>query len=490
MKKKLISIIIVTLLFTLISGCGIGKNSKNSEEASVNDIVGVWYEVDVLDSRTLTVNEDATFSLEYRGGGTMYGTVEVTYEEHPDGTKSAWYSFKDVDGAELVAFAKSDDEIQKELFSGQDGELHFYRSEYIDEYYGTESESEPILGMINPWRDCTEEEAGTYVPNGFSAPEGSTNIRWSVCEPVEGSTNPEIMVQLDFDYEGLSYTAREQAVPGTEITDISGLYYEWTSESDGILANWAGGKMPCKFYRYVGEEGYVDLVLWFDIETGYAYSLSTQSDDLDGFDIQAIAEMIYDPDKQFGANMPDDTDELDEYSIEFIKNITEETVESIDITGCDTFTQIVDKALTKGMGYANETICDNDVLLVSSATYDDLEGANAAIDSIVYVYKDGVPYEIGKVTSGGTAYPITVKDGYLYTGSNHWICKYAIANNKLMIMEHIAIVYDAEGNGTYYYDSEDGGDYSNFDNKEAEKIYDKLTDEMMNGTVVNYSTKA
>ncbi len=59
-----------------------------------------------------------------------------------------------------------------------------------------------------------------------------------------------------------------------------------------------------------------------------------------------------------------------------------------------------------------------------------------------------------------------------------------------MIMEHIAIVYDAEGNGTYYYDSEDGGDYSNFDNKEAEKIYDKLTDEMMNGTVVKYSTKA
>ena len=308
MKKKLISIIIVTLLFTLISGCGIGKNSKNSEEASVNDIVGVWYEVDVLDSRTLTVNEDATFSLEYRGGGTMYGTVEVTYEEHPDGTKSAWYSFKDVDGTELVAFAKSDDEIQKELFSGQDGELHFYRSEYIDEYNGPGETSEPMVGMINPWRDCTEEEAGQYAPNGFSAPEGSTNIRWSICEPVEGSSNPEIMVQLDFDYEGLSYTAREQAVPDTDSADISGLYYEWTNESDGILANWAGGNMPCKFYRYIGEDGYVDLVLWYDTETGYAYSLSTQSDDLDGFDIQPIAELIYDPAKQIGANANADSE--------------------------------------------------------------------------------------------------------------------------------------------------------------------------------------
>ncbi len=179
---------------------------------------------------------------------------------------------------------------------------------------------------------------------------------------------------------------------------------------------------------------------------------------------------------------------LDEYSIDSIKNITEEAVKDIDITGCDTFTQIVDKALTKGMGYVNEVICGNDVLLVSSGTFDNLEGANAAIDSIVYIYKDGVPYEIGKVASGGTAYPIMLKDGYLYTGSNHWICKYAIADDKLMIMEHVAIVYDTEGNATYYYDSEDGGDYSNFDNAEAEKIYDELLDEMMKGTIANFST--
>lgn len=194
--------------------------------------------------------------------------------------------------------------------------------------------------------------------------------------------------------------------------------------------------------------------------------------------------------EQESAQTPNDSDsiQLEEYSLDSVKNTTEENVESIDITGCDTFTQIVDKVLTSGMGYANETICGNDVLLVSSGTYDNLEGSNAAIDSIVYIYKDGVPYEIGKVASGGTAYPVTVKDGYLYTGSNHWICKYAIADDKLMIMEHVAIVYDSEGNGTYYYDSEDGGDYSDFDNTEAEKIYDELVDEMMNGTVVNYST--
>ena len=205
---------------------------------------------------------------------------------------------------------------------------------------------------------------------------------------------------------------------------------------------------------------------------------------------EASVSEITDKAEQEDAQMINDSDAAapDEYSIDFIKDNTEETIQSPDITGCDTFTQIVDKALTKGMGYVNEVICGNDVLLVSSGTFDNLEGANAAIDSVVYIYKDGVPYEIGKVASGGTAYPITLKDGYLYTGSNHWICKYAIADDKLMIMEHVAIVYDTEGNATYYYDSEDGGDYSNFDNAEAEKIYDELLDEMMKGTIANFST--
>ncbi len=339
----------------------------------------------------------------------------------------------------------------------------------------------------NPWRDCTEEEAYQYGPNGFSAPEGATNIRWSMCEAKKDTDLPGTMIQLDFDYDGLHYTAREQAVPGEEITDISGMYYEWTAETDGILSNWAGGNMPCKFLRHIGDDGYVDVALWFDIETGYAYSLSTQADDLDGFDIQAMVEMIYDPAKQIGANAPD-LSELDEYSIEFIKETAEREIPAPNIEGCETFTQIVDKALTDGMGYANEQICGTDVLLVSTGTYDNLDGNQAAIDSVVYEYKDGVPYELGRVTSAGTAYPLTIKDGYLYTGSNHWICKYAIADDKLMIMEHIAIVYDADGNGSYYYDSEDGGDYRSMDPAECERIYNELIDEMMTGTIINFDT--
>ena len=169
----------------------------------------------------------------------------------------------------------------------------------------TPEESGQQTTIANPWRDCTEQEAYKYGPNGFSAPKGSTNVRWSICKVEDDTTLPGTMVQLTFDYDGLSFTAREQPVAGEEIVDISGLYYEWDDTDEQILSNWGGGHMPCKFYRHVGEDEYVDLALWFDSETGYAYSLSTSSSDLDGFDIQSVVEAIYDPAKQIGANAPD-----------------------------------------------------------------------------------------------------------------------------------------------------------------------------------------
>ena len=169
----------------------------------------------------------------------------------------------------------------------------------------TAASSETAAEIANPWRACTEEEAYEYTPNGFSAPEQASNESWSICEAADDKVLPGTMVQLTFEYEGLAYTARQQPVPGEEITDISGLYYNWTEEEEGVLGRWGGGKMPCKICRYAGADVNIELCLWFDIETGYAYSLSTQAQDLAGFDIQAVAEAMYDPSKQIGANAPD-----------------------------------------------------------------------------------------------------------------------------------------------------------------------------------------
>ncbi len=152
--------------------------------------------------------------------------------------------------------------------------------------------------------------------------------------------------------------------------------------------------------------------------------------------------------------------DLDENSIDFIKQVSNECAPEIDFSDCDTFTDMLNKKkITAGMGYANITVGDVDVFAVTSGTYDNMDGNMAGIDATLFTYDDGNIVELGKICSGGTAYPIATKDGYIYTASNHWVCKYVIGDdNSLQIMEKASVVYDTDGNGTYFYESEDGGD--------------------------------
>ncbi len=57
-----------------------------------------------------------------------------------------------------------------------------------------------------------------------------------------------------------------------------------------------GGKISWKRER--NDSGYLDLITWYDIEIGIAYSLTTAAADLDGFDIQAVAEQMYSADNE------------------------------------------------------------------------------------------------------------------------------------------------------------------------------------------------
>nr|MCR5032211.1 hypothetical protein [Lachnospiraceae bacterium] len=139
----------------------------------------------------------------------------------------------------------------------------------------TATEETASVGLANPWREITEEEAMQYAPNMFSVPEGAQNAVWSVMEAEE-----EPLVQVMFDLDGNTFTAREQ-VTGDEYKDISGVYYEWDAEDTGTLAGWGTGLMEGKFYRHIGDEGYTDLATWFDVEIGISYSLTVTAADLD-----------------------------------------------------------------------------------------------------------------------------------------------------------------------------------------------------------------
>ncbi|MBP5604993.1 MAG: hypothetical protein J6X60_05560 [Ruminiclostridium sp.] len=78
-----------------------------SPEAYITDITGVWNEADAIDSRTLTVNEDGTFKLEYKNGGSLSGTVKIEYMEFPDGSRTPWFNFYEEDGTMWEGFSRS-----------------------------------------------------------------------------------------------------------------------------------------------------------------------------------------------------------------------------------------------------------------------------------------------------------------------------------------------------------------------------------------------
>lgn len=97
-------------------------------EADISDIVGVWNEADVLDSRTLTVNDDGSFRLDYRGGGAMIGDVKIEYSENPDGSPNVWFCFYDNGGDFWEGFRKPDEYPIIDIYAGNGGEPHFVRA--------------------------------------------------------------------------------------------------------------------------------------------------------------------------------------------------------------------------------------------------------------------------------------------------------------------------------------------------------------------------
>lgn len=155
-----------------------------------------------------------------------------------------------------------------------------------------DSEAIASTELANPWRDVSEEEAVSLCSRSFHVPEGAENVRWSVMDSAADSSGvPGPMVQVEFDLYGNHFTAREQVTGDTE-TDLSGMYYDWTVKEDGTMNSWFEG-MTCHVSRYIGDNEYADLCTWYDVEVGISYSLSVVAQDLDGFDIQAVAESMH-----------------------------------------------------------------------------------------------------------------------------------------------------------------------------------------------------
>ena len=203
---------------------------------------------------------------------------------------------------------------------------------------GEGAENPGEVGMINPWRDSTEEEANGMVPRLFKAPEGAEVLSWRVLDdPREANGETEPLVEMEFSLDDRIFTARAQ-ITGDDYLDLSGLYYTWTVEDDDVtLANWGGGNIKGKVYRNINDSGMIDLITWYDVEIGISYSLSVAAADLDGFDIQAVAEQMYSWDNEAGMGLlrdnPDQAGaELVTALTAYLKEVYGEDVDGIEIT--------------------------------------------------------------------------------------------------------------------------------------------------------------
>ncbi len=146
------------------------------------------------------------------------------------------------------------------------------------------SEESSAVGMANPWREATFEEAAAAFGSGlFRAPENAENVRWSEMVPAAG----EPLWQMAFELDGLEYCAR--AMHGAGSDDISGMYYEWGTPDQVTLAGW---EMPGEIRSAKDGDQTAHLCAWHDPQRGTGYSLSAVAPGAAAVDLKGMAEAM------------------------------------------------------------------------------------------------------------------------------------------------------------------------------------------------------
>lgn len=129
----------------------------------------------------------------------------------------------------------------------------------------------------------------------------------------------------------------------------------------------------------------------------------------------------------------------------------EDEHKSMDVSDCKTFDQVISK-LSKDMGYANVNLGNKDTLLVASKIISTGgKETMEAVDSDIYIKNGDKILYCGYVTSGGSANPLAVSEGYLYAVSHHSTKKYTVTDDGVLaIDEEVTEKFDKAGNVSYH----------------------------------------
>ena len=135
--------------------------------------------------------------------------------------------------------------------------------------------------IANPWEEMTAEQLLDASGLSFGVPEVAENVIYRYL-------HGEGMAEMQFSWNGGEFCAR--ILPAAELTDISGMYYEWQDERPISLENCVG------FFSAAQDgECMVERCLWYDAAPGLTYSLTVIAADVNGLDLAAMAEQIYVP---------------------------------------------------------------------------------------------------------------------------------------------------------------------------------------------------
>lgn len=317
----------------------------------------------------------------------------------------------------------------------------------------SENDASDSTQVANPWRESSEEEIGQIMGAGFYLVDGAENTRFSINEEQK-------IAQMDFELDGLKYTARFKAA--NQLEDISGCNYEWTSEEDCELRGYAAQEK-----RYLGSDENVDVIIWFIDEAKYVFSLSTSAPDLDGFDITAVAESLV-----------WDTGLLEDYA----ENFLEEQSGKFDFKSYDEAISCLEKG--QGYAYADVDGYDGKILLVSDQLYDNGSGKMVSINVVALREKDGVVDMAGYADGTDKDYPLSYGDGELWSCGKDECSVYFMNNNNSLIYK-AEISADADYYGFYREKPSDDGEELSGD--KGKEVFEKLQKEGANKKPVEFT---
>lgn len=120
-----------------------------------------------------------------------------------------------------------------------------------------------IAEVANPIHEVTAEEMTQQTGIALAIPSNADDVVYTVID----MENEEPIAEASFTYQGVPYYLRAQSTGELEPYDMSGLNYNWKSNSEGDLIR----ERP-SFSNTCDEAGFI---AWLDVVPGINYNLCT-----------------------------------------------------------------------------------------------------------------------------------------------------------------------------------------------------------------------